>query len=260
MQTTYDGSHSIIFGTKNSWDDWGLVPSSRPSVSMPPVRESLIEIPGMNGALDMTNIPLGYPTYGLRTGSWEFYIAHDVNGKTWDESYAEIAAYLHGRRRNCILTDDASYYYEGRYSIDDIKSEDMLSSITINYTLDPFKWMRWTTCEDWLWNPFDFIYGNITQSDFKDVAVSGRLSKQWTQNEIGAAPVTPTFTVHSSDGNGMVVGVTNSVSGKTTNVTLNDGATTDPLIEFSCPDPDDHTSIRIIGNGTISIDFRPGRL
>ena len=260
MQTTYDGGHSIIFGDKHTWEDWGLVPASRPSVAPPTVNTNTIEIPGMNGILDLSDIPLGFPTYGSRTGSWKFYIAHDITGLTWDESYAQILAYLHGRRKTCILTDDKSYYYNGRFSVDELQSDKMASMVTIQYTLDPFKYMRWTTCEDWLWNPFDFIYGEITQSEFKNVHVNAQTVKTWSQNEIGSAPVTPTITVVSSGGSVMTLRVMNSISGTTKTVHFDDGTTTNPLVEFACPDPDNYTQITIIGNGTISFDFRPGRL
>lgn len=259
MQTTYFGEHSITFSGKDAWTEWGLVPVSRPCVAMPPVRESTIEIPGMNGLLDLTDIPLGYPTYGPRMGSWEFYIAHDATNKTWDQTYAELAAYLHGKRRNCILSDDRSYYYEGRFSVGELTSEDMCSKISIDYKLDPFKLMRWTTCGDWLWNPFDFIYGEINQSDFKNIPVSGNKTITWNQNQIGNCPVTPKFIVVSNGT--MTVHVVNSVNPSAAKtVTLNAGTTTDPTIEFSCPNSNNTTTITITGTGTISIDFRPGRL
>lgn len=263
MQTVYNGEHSIVFGSKHSWEDWGLVPSSLPIVNMPEVNENIIEIPGMNGVLDLSDIPLGFPTYKQRSGSWEFKIAHDVTGLSWADTYSMISAYLHGRKRTCILTDDRSYFYTGRFKISSLKSDKMCNTITIDYDLSPFKEMIWTTCEDWQWDPFDFIYGEITQSDFKDIPVSsGSVNLiRWTQNQIGARPVVPTITVNSDGGEGMEFRYYNTVQGESWKTfQLEDGETYDPLIEFACPDPEDATGISILGSGTISIDFRPGRL
>lgn len=263
MQTTYDGAHSLLFGSKHTWEDWGLVPASLPTVALPEVNTNTIEIPGANGVVDLTDTLLGFPTYKTRTGSWTFKIAHDVTGLSWAETYSMIAAYLHGRRRQCILLDDRSYYYTGRFSIDELKTEKMCNSITIKYELNPFKEMIWTTCEDWQWDPFDLIYGEINKSDFKDIPIiaDSQNFRRWTQNQIGAAPVTPIFTVESTNGEGMTLQIDNSA--KNTGVQtfeLTDGENYNPLIELACPDPDDYTNIVILGEGTISIDFRPGRL
>lgn len=261
MDTTYKGEHSIIFGNRHTWEDWGLVPSSRPSVVLPSVKTNTIEIPGMNGVLDLSDIPFGTVTYGNRSGSWKFNIAHDKNGLTWSETFSLISSYLHGKKKQCILTDDRSYYYEGRFTVDAFNSGKNFSDITIKYDLKPFKYMIWTTTEDWLWDPFDLIYGNITQAYFKNVMVSGTKTLTWSQNEIGEVPVTPKFEVVSSDFNGLTISVENTYNGiGEQTFELVDGTNQNEQIMFYCPDPDDSTIIKISGTGSISIDFRPGRL
>jgi hypothetical protein len=223
-----------------------------------------IEVPGTNGVLDLSEVLLGFPTYGTRTGNWKFNIADDKTTYTWDRLYEAMAAYLHGRTRTCILTDDPAYYYTGRYTVEQIKPGKNFSTISIKYTLDPFKWMTWTTCGDWLWDPFDFIYGEITKSDFSNinVAAGSQNLKSWTQAQIGMAPVTPTITVASSDGeSGMTIAIDNRGTGKGVKTfSLQNGVNYNPQIMLSCPDADDVTLMTITGEGTISIDFRPGRL
>lgn len=268
MQTTYEGVHSIKFSSngttwKDTWEDWGLVPTSLPVVSMPNVKTNTIEVPGMNGVVDLTDIPLGMPTYSNRNGSWSFYIANDVVNETWDRTYAKLASYFHGKKRKCVLSDDLSHYYEGRFSLDTIKSEKSWSTITIKYDLHPFKWMRWTTCEDWQWNPFDFIDGNINQQTFKDIQVipDSQNYRTWNQNELGNVPVTPIITVNSVSGNGMALHINNEFNNLgVSRFELSEGVNNNPLIMLACPDYEDITDIAIFGEGTISFDFRPGRL
>ena len=48
--------HSITFGEKNTWDDWHLIPSSRPVFNPPVFREKFIDIPGVSGLLDLSTI------------------------------------------------------------------------------------------------------------------------------------------------------------------------------------------------------------
>lgn len=263
MYTTYDGSHSIIIDDIHTWEDWGLVPSSRPVVNPPSVKTNTIEIPGANGVIDLSEIPLGFPTYNNTTGSWDFNVAHDKTGLEWDQTYSLIKSYIHGKRRKVVLTDDKSYYYEGRLSVNQFKSDRYFSKITINYDLHPFKWMIWTTTEDWLWDPFDFVYGEIAQDVFKGIVVdSDSYSglKTWSSNEIGDVPVTPTFMVESFDGNPISIAVHNLNYGSAQYFDLEDGVTRNPLIMLACPDPTDRTRLMFKGHGKVSIDFRPGRL
>lgn len=264
MYTTYDGSNAVIFGDINSWEEWGLVPASRPTVVMPSVRTNTVEIPGMNGVLDLSDVPLGYSTYGNRSGSWNFNVAHDKTGLPWDVTYSKIAAAIHGKKCQCILLEDKSYYYEGRFSVGEWSTGQHFSTISIKYDLAPYKLMRWTTTEDWLWNPFDFVNGVIIQSSFKDIPITYGASNRivYTQDFVGMAPVCPTITVVSDSGvYGTTLSVTNTgISNTAKTFSLSNGLNYNPQIEFCCPTPASKTILEISGSGTISFDFRPGRL
>ena len=61
--------HSITLGTKNTWDDWHLIPTSRPVVNPPSVKTNMIEIPGGDGVLDLTTALAGRVLYKNRTGA-----------------------------------------------------------------------------------------------------------------------------------------------------------------------------------------------
>ena len=66
--------HSITFGDKNTWDDWHLIPSSRPLFNPPTPKTKYQDIPGANGKLDLSEALTGYPVYDNRIGSFEFYV------------------------------------------------------------------------------------------------------------------------------------------------------------------------------------------
>ena len=80
--------HSITIGEKNTWDDWHLIPTSRPLFSAPKVKENIIDIPGADGSLDLTIALTGRPTYENRIGSWTFAVQNGF--KDWTELYSEI--------------------------------------------------------------------------------------------------------------------------------------------------------------------------
>lgn len=129
--------HSVTFGNKNTWDDWFLIPSSRPVFNPPEVKTNYLEIPGSDGVLDLTAALTGSPNYSNRIGSFEFIV--DNGHKEWFEIYSEISNYLHGQVMKAILEDSPDYYYEGRFSVKEWKSDPTHSLITIDYNVDTYK-------------------------------------------------------------------------------------------------------------------------
>ena len=132
--------HSVTFGDKNSYVDWHLVPSSRPVIAMPSLKSNIVDIPGGQGSIDLSEALTGYPLYSNRTGNIDFHILNDYEER-WVDLYEEITHYLHGRQRAMILADDPDWYYVGRYAIDWTSNNDgTWSDLSISYTLDPFKY------------------------------------------------------------------------------------------------------------------------
>ena len=163
--------HSITFGEKNTWDDWHLIPSSRPVFSPPQPNIRLLNIPGRSGSLDVTDT-FGEVVYADRTGSFEFYVDHETEPTTkevaderdfttwesWADAYSSIANYLHGQKFQAILEDDPHFYYEGRFMVNEWRSNANFSTIVISYTVQPYKFTIREAGDDWLWD--DFFFGN----------------------------------------------------------------------------------------------------
>lgn len=167
--------HSINFKidgkTYNTWDSWRLIPYPRPSVAMPKVRTKYVEIPGMHGQLDITEILCGKPLYENRTGSWEFYISRRPNDDgsvtKWTSLWRDIADTLHGKTGKVWLEDDKYFTYEGRFSVGDkFNVQKDYSKITIEYTLSPFASDRVDKVGSggWKWDPFNFDLDQIDDS------------------------------------------------------------------------------------------------
>ena len=129
--------HSITFGSKNTWEDWHLVPTSRPLFLPPKQKRSITDIPGGDGVLDMSEALTGYPVFNNREGSFEFIV---MNGYwEWYEAYSTVMEDIHGKTLNAYLEDDTDYYYEGQFEVDQWKSDKNYSAITINYSVAPYK-------------------------------------------------------------------------------------------------------------------------
>lgn len=232
--------HSITIGDKNTWDDWHLIPASRPLVSPPAVKTHMIDIPGGDGQLDLSEALAGRPIFGNRSGTWTFYVENGF--RNWASLYSEIMAYLHGRTMRVTLEDDPGYYYEGRLSVNQWRSDAEWSQIVIDYNFAPYKMSIDSTGADWLWDPFDFKTGVIRNT--KNMTVSG---SRTVTLEGDMKPVSPTIWCSTS---GM------SVSYDGTTYALSQG--TNQVREIVLRKGDN--TLVLYGNGIVTIENAGGRL
>ena len=187
--------HSITFGKndvwKNTWDDWHLIPKTRPVFNPPQIKTHYIEIPGGDGVIDLTEYLTGRPKFGNRTGSFEFYVDNDF--KDWTHLYSELLEQFRGQQLMAILEDDPAYYYFGRFSVNNWKSDAARSSIVIDYNVDPYKRTLVSSTDDWIWDTFNFetdlafVYRNIVIDTERIVRIIG-----------GNMPFIPTIVSSSS--------------------------------------------------------------
>lgn len=92
------------------------------SISAPKVRTEYKEVRGMDGALDASDSPQGYPTYEPRT--LKFRLFHVPPFIAWDiEEYlqlrADFMAAWQGRLIRITTPDDLTHYWVGRLSVQD---------------------------------------------------------------------------------------------------------------------------------------------
>lgn len=251
--------HSVIFGDKNTWDDWRLVPASRPLFNPPAQKVTTLEIPGGDGVIDLSQSLTGYPVYQNRTGSIEFIVMNDF--KPWHMAYSDIMDYLHGQKMRAILEDDPEYFYEGRFTVNAWKSEKDWSRITIDYDVGPYKWSLLSSTDDWLWDPFNFQNGVIRPMLFKNLAVTTeKRTVKLATDLFGRAPVCPQFLVTSSDQRGVHIRFVNPTLGLDETKLLTDGLIQFPELVFF---GDQGATLELwcdTGTGTVSVDFRVGRL
>ena len=182
LEKTGNAITGMHLNGKNTWDDWHLIPASRPLFNPPTPKTNYIDIPGANGSIDASeilaghyvwdsvkNTPVreGFPVYENMKGSNVFYVMNGYG--SWHNKYSEIMGYLHGRRVKAVLEDDPAYYYQGRMSINQWKSEKDWSKIVLDYDFYPYKFEAVAPGDhdenneyyQWLWDPFSFVDGVI---------------------------------------------------------------------------------------------------
>lgn len=172
--------------TRHTSLDWFMAPTERPSIDKASVKENYIDIPGINGGLDLTESLTGYPLYDYIEGSFEFNILNErklpilnsigekVGEKdiSWEVLNRDIRSFLNGKRHFMMLEDDPGWYYEGRFTVDRYDaSEASNSKIVISYKVYPYK--KLTTCIDCdkpLNSFFDTI--SLTKDDLSELQIS----------------------------------------------------------------------------------------
>ena len=115
----------------------------------------------------------------------------------------------------------------------------------IDAEVDPYKYELFSSLEDWEWDSFDFETGIIRE--YKELRVDGEL-----QLEIYGRrkKITPVFESLSDDGLGL------KVKFKGTTYDIPDGISIAPNIVIN----EGSNVLYFTGHGTVSVDYRGGRL
>lgn len=227
----------VLFGDVKSHEDWGLKLETI-QLSFPEAKTDQVDIPGANGVIDLTEVN-GQVCYKNRTMTLTFSLDDDY--AEWHLLSSRIAKELHGKMIKCILPDDPNYYYEGRFSIDSKKTNDVITDIVITGDVHPFKLDVYSSSEEWLWDPFSFEDGIIRS--YHDIEISGTTSVSVIGSEM---PVVPKF-ICSTD---MDLEFNSSV------FHLSAGETTDYDIILS----EGENQLIFTGHGTVTIEYRGGIL
>lgn len=252
----------------NTLKDWFLVPLSRPVIAPPKQKLQTINIPGANGVLDLSNSLTHYPVFENRTGNLKFAVLNDKPGHDWLTVYTKIMKFLQGNDVKMILEDDPKYFYEGRVYVDewDSKSDGTWSEITLGYDLQPYRRSIKSSVGDWLWDPFNFETDMVTDTTFSLIEID---SNDWVEYDftglVDMMPVMPSITVTSNDGNPIYAQVYNTdLRLNWRDVNAGAGMTTGTKTYYDCilceVTPESVIKMRFKGHGSVTIDFRSGRL
>jgi len=232
--------YGVQFDNIHTLNDWGMYIVNRQENKPPVPKTYKIDIPGGNGSLDLTEALLGDLVYENREITCEVYVVgKDV--QDWAPFYSEVLAALHGRKMKIVFDDDPSYYYIGRVAVEKWKSGRRHAELTITCDCDPFKYEINAYGSDWLWDPFDFMYGVIYDNN---ITVSGTTT---VSLNILKMPVTPTFRASARmtlQYRGNTYGLAANVDTKFYDIVLTEGT----------------NNLTFVGNGTVQITYTNGVL
>ena len=161
----------IIFGTIKSYDDMGLFLKDLQKTSPEPKRNT-VEVPGMDGTLDVTYGIGKEIRYKNRKITLEFVVNNYEY--QWEEIFSEILNTLHGKRFHVYIEPDLQYYWDSFCSVNKVKSNRNKGTIVIDLDAKPYK------CKD------------------IEMTVPGSISGREVELTLTRKPVVPEFVLVSS--------------------------------------------------------------
>lgn len=219
--------------------DWGLKLLSV-YIPMPQPKTQLLDIPGGDGSIDLTEANTGRPAYTDRDGIELVFDLMDGDYKTWFMKYSQFAAEVHGKKAKMVLDDDPGHYYMVRLGIDGQKTNPVYGRITLKGAAEPFKYDVQSSAEEWLWDTFNFCTGVIRT--LKDIAID---STNRTIKILGAGiDTTPVFVVTKADNLKL------THEGRT--YTLKVGRNRFPAVRVGEQD----VTLAFSGSGTLTVEYR----
>lgn len=210
----------IRFGTKWAHADYGLIVASY-AIPMPEPQTSFVEIPGRDGALDLSEA-FGTVRYTDRIIPLTLYAR-----APFDLLTSSFAADVHGRRMNVIFDRDPAYYFDARVTVEGVERHAGYCELSLECRARPYKMEHFST--------------TIT------VLPTGSATVTLTNTRM---PVVPMITVSAE------MTLTFTIRAVSYTVTLSAGTHTIPSLVLMGGD----TEIGILGTGRITFTYRKGAL
>ena len=212
-----------VFNTIHSFTDLHLI---QQSVNVQPAKPklNLVDVPGSNGSKDLTEaLGVGVKYNDLEI-TWTFAL---YPGDDWAEKQMQVSNAINGIRCPIFLDcDNGEWYYIGRVSVEEYKSDKLLHQITVRAVCSPYKKRSSET-----------VVQETLTAEEKVLALS-----------VGAMPLVPTIT---ND-----VETTIAYNGAT--VTLPPGTHVLPTLRMKWTA--NLTAKTTSGTGTITVTWREGSL
>lgn len=236
------------YDSKHSFNDFGLIRTVLPVISSPITKKHILSNPCANGDIDISNVPTGFPVYETRTITEVFIIPGDK--KRWDELISALYQHFDGSEMWIELDSDPWYKWLGIPMIKNIdKSADTYLKVEIQSIVKPFKYEKYSSVEDWLWDDFNFETGIIR--DYRNIDTDGGITFEIIGTKM---PTSIEITVNAEEG-GLYLKYYDTVQGKEYDIDLVENPDTSEIILY-----EGINMLEFIGTGNISIDYRGGIL
>ncbi len=128
--------NGIRFNGLHSYYDFGMWLSERPDWGDPEPKLNLVEIPGADGMLDLTEANSGEVKFSNRMATLTF--AAMVKADRQEQFKARIRNALHGKVCTIVPDEDPNWYYRGRCTVTFMDQMSWKLRIMITVDADPY--------------------------------------------------------------------------------------------------------------------------
>ena len=161
--------------TYHTLNDWGLALGNNNYIGDPEMETTYIQVPGRDGLIDASEAVSGRRVYTRRE------LAFELGGirerLTWDGVISSMRNNVHGRVCRLTIDNDESYFWRGRVFITGFDRFRELGKFTLSVpNADPYKYDALSSTDPWLWDPFNFETGVITQTGSETIVGSGSIT------------------------------------------------------------------------------------
>lgn len=126
----------IRFGAFHSYNDLHLILSKK-EMGAPAVKVQKIDVPGADGALDLTDF-FGEPKYENVTHRFDFSTSYPQ--EAFISQFSTIKNKIHGRKMRVILDDDPLFFWVGRCHVSGFTSEKGIGTVSVEVDCEPYKY------------------------------------------------------------------------------------------------------------------------
>ena len=126
--------YGITFGSKHSYNDWGVWLEDV-NIAPPAPKRYIVDVPARNGVLDLTGQLTPIMRYGSRTLTFTFR----VKAGGWDTLMSNVYGDIHGKTLDVTSDLDPSWHWHGFCTVDSFNSDERTGVLVITVDADPFK-------------------------------------------------------------------------------------------------------------------------
>lgn len=161
--------------TYHTLNDWDCALGNNNYIGDPEMETTYIDVPGRNGLIDASEAVSGRRIYKKRQLAFELAAVHPR--LSWDGVVSALRNNVNGRICRLVLDNDTGYFWRGRVYINGFDRFRDLGTFTLSVpTADPYKYDVNSSAEPWLWDPFNFETGVITQTGSTVISGSGTVT------------------------------------------------------------------------------------
>lgn len=226
-------------------DDWGLALGNNNYIGDPEMETTYINIPGRDGMIDASTAISGRRVYKKRQLAFELGGQHPrIN---WDTTISAMRNNIEGRICRLTLDNDREYFWRGRVYIQGFDRFRSVGHFTLAVPMaDPYKYDVLSSADPWLWDPFNFETGEITQDEAHVIVGSGSVTVPH-----GHMPTSPNLVVSDKISGTFTV----TYNGATYPLSVGDNKIASIIVGG-----EDDVTLMFTGSATVQIVYRGGSL